>query len=690
MALETLNTKPAATETTETEAPLTAAKTPTTMGKGAYLSALPTAAVGTSIPPELLKNMQEMIAQREKQKNSLNEAMRDATAWWSGGQAGPGEALARRAAEREGFDSTTFGMKSALAQYNAAAAAAANRAQSLKNEVSPTGGAGTTGTAPTGLGMPANVASEINRLLSLNPPDVAAAEALRSKWAGNESKFDAARHTQQTYYINPEIGNVNMDPEQAARFKQTGVLPDGRKVNMGAPAPAAAPAPAPAPAAAPAAAPATKTSGVLPHVEQLQTIAPPANAPVTPVSPTGVNAFNVGNVRPQGSSTGFQQPKDINEGLSIMDKNLKAYGDKGINTLEGVISRWSPPNENDTPALIKSAAQRLGIDPKQPLDLSNPAVRQAVGTAIMLQEKGPKAIFAAAPATTVVPPVTSQRAELMSAKTTSPAAAALPYPVPRNSEEVKANQEYIKKRGEKELDIASKGPEKAGTEAGGRQAQMFKLNDDADKAIEAADQVIAASKSHPESVGLGKGFTGTNALTTAISVLPKMDQGKAEERVASFTLSPEALAARDQIDTASKQLGISFAADVFKGARMGIGLENMAAGAKGVSVHNLAENNLINATLIKEAALFNKARTEMFKKWAENNGGKMADFEKFETSPEYIELKKQTQQKLVDSLPNYLKLSKDGLVQTKEVKTTGAQNEAKAELERRKKAKGNQ
>jgi hypothetical protein len=122
----------------------------------------------------------------------------------------------------------------------------------------------------------------------------------------------------------------------------------------------------------------------------------PAPAPVTG---GGVNANNFGNVRPVGASTGFQQPKTPEEGLQIMDNNLKSYGDKGINTLSGVITRWAPPSENDTPALIKAAAQRLGIGPNQPIDLKNPAVRQAVGTAIMIQEKG-KGLFTSAPATT--------------------------------------------------------------------------------------------------------------------------------------------------------------------------------------------------------------------------------------------------------------------------------------------------
>jgi hypothetical protein len=285
----------------------------------------------------------------------------------------------------------------------------------------------------------------------------------------------------------------------------------------------------------------------------------------------------------------------------------------------------------------------------------------------------------------------SQRAELTIAKTAPAGNADLPYPVPRNAAEVNANQKFIEERGKKSLEIASKGPEKASTEAGTRQAQMFKLNEDADDAIKAADQVIAASKNFPETVGLGKGFTGANIATTAISALPKMDQNKAEDRYASFILTkPGQQAARDQVDTASKQLGISFAADVFKGARLGIGLENMAAGAKGVSVHNLAENNLINATIIKEAALFNKARTQLFKNWAESNGGKMADFEKFETSPQYIELKEQTQKRIVDSLPNYLKLTKDGLEEVNPTKKSSSENLARAEQERRRKSKENQ
>jgi hypothetical protein len=89
--------------------------------------ALPTVKGVGGVDPKLLENMQKLIDEREAKKNGFMESMRDATAWWSGGVAGPGEALARRAAEREGHEATTFGMKRDLAQYKIAQQQAENQ-----------------------------------------------------------------------------------------------------------------------------------------------------------------------------------------------------------------------------------------------------------------------------------------------------------------------------------------------------------------------------------------------------------------------------------------------------------------------------------------------------------------------------------------------------------------------------------
>ena len=86
----------------------------------------------------------------------------------------------------------------------------------------------------------------------------------------------------------------------------------------------------------------------------------------------GVNQYNVGNLRPVGSSTGFQQPSSYEEGIKAMDDNLRVYGTKhGINTLRGVISRYAPPQDkNDTEGYINFVAQRTGLKPDQEIDLS--------------------------------------------------------------------------------------------------------------------------------------------------------------------------------------------------------------------------------------------------------------------------------------------------------------------------------
>jgi hypothetical protein len=111
-------------------------------------------------------------------------------------------------------------------------------------------------------------------------------------------------------------------------------------------------------------------------------------------APTGIT--NPGNMRQPGQSTGFAQFKSPEEGLAAIDKQLQIYGGRGVNTVNSIISTWAPPNENDTASYIKDVSTRLGVKPDQPLDMTNPIVRQALTTAITLHEQGPSKVFAAA------------------------------------------------------------------------------------------------------------------------------------------------------------------------------------------------------------------------------------------------------------------------------------------------------
>jgi hypothetical protein len=96
-------------------------------------------------------------------------------------------------------------------------------------------------------------------------------------------------------------------------------------------------------------------------------------------NPLSVRNNNPGNMRPVGSSEGFQQFSTPEEGLMAMRKDLEAkisgnspamtgkFGSGYTPTLANVISTWAPPEENDTLSYIQNVSQKTGISPDQPL-----------------------------------------------------------------------------------------------------------------------------------------------------------------------------------------------------------------------------------------------------------------------------------------------------------------------------------
>ena len=134
-------TTPTAPEDTEKQAPLSAKAV---TSKGPY--ALPTPSGLANVDPSLLERMQSIINEREAQRNSFSESMRDAQAWWSGGVAGPSEGLAKRAAEKETNQATTFGMRRDLAQYKMGQ----QNAQNVYNAIVGTPGATNAAATQTG------------------------------------------------------------------------------------------------------------------------------------------------------------------------------------------------------------------------------------------------------------------------------------------------------------------------------------------------------------------------------------------------------------------------------------------------------------------------------------------------------------------------------------------------------------
>ena len=89
--------------------------------------------------------------------------------------------------------------------------------------------------------------------------------------------------------------------------------------------------------------------------------------------------------KPGGRFAKFETAYD---GLRAMARQLTLYAQRGINTVEGIISTWAPSSENNTGAYVNAIASKLGVDPNAALNLQNPQVLSQLMDGIIRHENG--------------------------------------------------------------------------------------------------------------------------------------------------------------------------------------------------------------------------------------------------------------------------------------------------------------
>lgn len=113
--------------------------------------------------------------------------------------------------------------------------------------------------------------------------------------------------------------------------------------------------------------------------------------------PRGVRNNNPGNIiagptqwagQIEGADPKYASFATPQAGIRALGRNLLAYGSKGIDTVEGIVSRWAPSTENQTAEYVKKVAADLGVDPREPLNLKDRKVLTALATSIIQQENG--------------------------------------------------------------------------------------------------------------------------------------------------------------------------------------------------------------------------------------------------------------------------------------------------------------
>ena len=106
----------------------------------------------------------------------------------------------------------------------------------------------------------------------------------------------------------------------------------------------------------------------------------------------GLRNHNPGNLRhapnSTGSDGGFVRFNNDADGLSAQARQLMLYGDRGNNTLNGIIHTYAPSKENKTRDYIDDVSQITGYKPTDRLNLHDPEVLQRVMAAMIKHENG--------------------------------------------------------------------------------------------------------------------------------------------------------------------------------------------------------------------------------------------------------------------------------------------------------------
>lgn len=99
----------------------------------------------------------------------------------------------------------------------------------------------------------------------------------------------------------------------------------------------------------------------------------------------------IGEIRPSQDCL-FRQFKDISYGYRAMFYLLRKYKKNKFNTIEAMIYRWAPPNDNnDTNTYIDFVCHKSGMDRYQPVDVYDKNTMCKIVAAMSQMENGVKA-----------------------------------------------------------------------------------------------------------------------------------------------------------------------------------------------------------------------------------------------------------------------------------------------------------
>ena len=441
---------------------------------------------------------------------------------------------------------------------------------------------------------------------ALAQPDSASFQKVIDDWAKEHAKqtyaatsgfeYSAPGQKQELYTFNTPQGvkQVDLTPFQAKQAIAEGKLPDGTPILPSGPGGVQQVAPAaPTPSGG-------ITPGNIARVESNNT--PFAVGPNVPGQGTAKSAMQVMDATSLNPGFGVAPAQltgdpvhDEAERTRVGTEYFTALKGKYGDTLGALAYNWGPGNLDNW---LASGAQISKLPPEAKDYVAkahiasalegNPAVKTAPSVTAPTQQAG----------------VQGPNEQRVSAHW-----AANP---PQTSSQFKQRDEQIKEARNTDAELQKqthaaevKSTEQERTAAGKYISKLETEGARAKEVANQADSIIKHATQHPNEFGWAKQASVLSPILNLPKVIPHYGKDIShgmEELIQPFA-GKDTAARRDYTDSQAAKLGFDFAAQTFAGtgARLGVGLEQMAAKAKGLGTEHSATTNILNAKLIKVA-----------------------------------------------------------------------------------------
>ena len=252
-------------------------------------------------------------------------------------------------------------------------------------------------------------------------------------------------------------------------------------------------------------------------------------------------------------------------------------------------------------------------------------------------------VNAPTPATSDAPPV--QETNQGTVKTATPVSS---NPATKisigNTESAKAN-----------IEVNKEVQKKLGVDAATRENNMINLANNFDNIHKSALAIQNIATRNPKVLGLGQRGDWDSIIINATPANPfvrRLGKEGMEELIAQNKFGQNDINDRNAVKSNAANLQVAFAKEAFQGSRMEQAFLRLANEAKGVGPNLPAETNKLNAFLIDTAGEMAVKQKEALNEYRKVHGHD-ARYEDFENSPEFNQIRKETQNKLVKAFPQY-------------------------------------